>query len=269
MQGSIAPFRDVRPPRRQRWATARRPRIWEELLFVAIAYELYSLIRNAVPTKSANAFANAYAVLGLERGLHLDFEPVLNTAMSGVHWLSLAAAYWYATMHFVVTIGVLVWLWKVHPLRYRATRSVLMITNLVALAGFWIYPLAPPRMLPGFVDTVAQDHIWGSYSSAGMASASNQFAAMPSMHVGWSLWCGIVILTLSRRRWVKVLGALYPLITLTVIIGTANHYFLDAVGGSLALATGLAVQRVRSGQSALAPPVPYQTTAVSDCCDAA
>ncbi len=227
------------------------------------------MIRNAVPTRAANAFANAYAVLGAEHAVHLDFEPVLNSAMAGVHWLSLVAAYWYATMHFAVTIGVLVWLWVAHPLRYRAARSVLMVTNLVALVGFWAFPLAPPRMLPGFVDTVARDHIWGSYSSAGIASASNQFAAMPSMHIGWSLWCGIVILTLSHRRWVRVLGMLYPLITFTVIIGTANHYLLDAVGGVFALACGLAVQRLRSGQSALAPPMALPSNVASRWCDAA
>jgi PAP2 superfamily len=251
----VLPRMSRRPSRPQRWSAARRPRIWEELLFIAIAYEIYSLIRNEVPTRAANAFANAYGVLHLERALHINIEPTINADLASARWPSLAADYWYATMHFVVTIGVLVWLWRAHPLRYRAARSVLMITNLVALVGFWVFPLAPARMLPGFVDTVGRDHIWGKYASAGMASASNQFAAMPSMHVGWSLWCGMVILSLSRRRWVRIAGVLYPLITLIVIIGTANHYILDAVGGAAALACGWSVQRVRSGRPALAPPL--------------
>jgi hypothetical protein len=268
MDSRVLPRSRLRYLRPQRWTSARRPRIWEELLFIGVAYELYSLIRNGVPTRAANAFANAYSVLSLERGLHLDFEPAVNSAMAGVHWLSLTAAYWYAIMHFVVTIGVLVWLWRVHPLRYRAARSVLMITNLVALIGFWAFPLAPPRMLPGFVDTVARDHIWGEFASAGVASASNQFAAMPSMHVGWSLWCGIVLLSLSRRRVVRLLGMLYPVITLLVIIGTGNHYILDAVGGVTAFACGLCVQRLRSGQSALASPVTLPA-ASRTFCDAA
>lgn len=267
--GEVRPLAGLRQLRPQRWRAARRPRIWEELLFIAIAYQLYSLIRNGVPTRAANAFANAYAVLGLERALRIDIEPALNTAMAGVRWLSLGAAYWYAIMHFVVTIGILVWLWRAHPLRYRAARSVLMITNLVALIGFWAFPLAPPRMLPGFVDTVARDHIWGEFASAGVASASNQFAAMPSMHVGWSLWCGIVLLSLSRRRWVQGFGVLYPTITVFVIIGTANHYILDAVGGLAALACGLTIQRLRSGQPALAAPVVLPTPASRKYCDAA
>ena len=241
--------------RLQWWSPARRPRIWEELLFLGVAYGIYSLIRNGVPTRAADAFANAYAVLSFQQALRIDVEPAINIAMAGVRWLSLGAAYWYAIMHFVVTIGVLGWLWVAHPLRYRAARSVLMVTNLVALLGFWVFPLAPPRMLPGFVDTVARDHLWGSFASAGLASASNQFAAMPSMHVGWSLWCSVVILSLSRRRVLRAFGMVYPVITLLVIVGTANHYILDAVGGLSALAVGLTVQRVRSGQSAFAPPV--------------
>lgn len=255
--------------RPQRWRAARRPRIWEELLFIGIAYQLYSLIRNGVPTREANAFANAYAVLGFERALRMDMEPAINTAMAGIRWLSLAAAYWYAIMHFVVTIGVLVWLWRAHPLRYRAARSVLMITNLVALIGFWAYPLAPPRMLPGFVDTVARDRIWGEFASAGIASASNQFAAMPSMHVGWSLWCAVVILGLSQRTWLRVFGVVYPTITLLVIIGTANHYILDAAGGLAALGCGLVIQRLRSGRHALAPPTLLPTAVPQRFCDAA
>ena len=253
----------LHPQRPQRWTVTRRPRIWEEILFIALAYELYSLVRNGVPTHEATAFANAYAVLGVENALRLGVEPAVNGALAGAAWLSTVAAYWYATMHFVVTIAVLVWLWRVHPLRYRAARSVLMTTNLVALLGFWLFPLAPPRMLPGFVDTVARDHIWGSYASNGVASASNQFAAMPSMHVGWSLWCGIVIVSLSRRSWVRALGALYPVITVAVIIGTANHYVLDAVGGVAALGCGFMVQRLRTGQPAFGTPVPVSSAPAS------
>ena len=106
----------------------------------------------------------------------------------------------------------------------------------------------------GFVDTVESFDTWGSYASGDLAKASNQFAAMPSLHIGWSLWCGIVIVALAERSWVRVLGGIYPVATLFVIIGTGNHYLLDAVGGVLALALGFGVQRLLSGRPALAPP---------------
>lgn len=251
----------------ERLRVARRPRLWEESLFLVLAYQLYSLIRNGVPTREAAAFTNAGVVEGFERAVGLGVERSINAAVAGVHWISLAADYWYATMHFVVTLGVLAWLWRSHPLRYRSARSVLMVTNLLALIGFWAFPLAPPRMLPGYVDTVVRDHIWGSWASSGVAAASNQFAAMPSMHVGWSLWCAIVVFSLAQRRWLRVLGAVYPLVTLVVILGTGNHYLLDAVGGIAALAAGFGVQRVMSGRPAFAPPralpVPVPRTSMS------
>jgi hypothetical protein len=77
---------------------------------------------------------------------------------------------------------------------------------------------------------------------------------MPSLHIGWALWCAVVIVALAERRWVRALGALYPLATLFVIVATANHFLLDAVGGAVALACGFAVQRLLSGRSAFAKP---------------
>jgi hypothetical protein len=242
----------------------RRPRWWQELLFVGICYELYSLVRNAAPSQERQAFARARDLLALESHLRLAVEHAANRFVSDQHWLAYLCNYYYATLHFVVTISVMVWLYRRHPLRYRALRTVLLATNVVALLGFWLFALAPPRMLAerGFIDTIVTFHTWGSWGSAGIDSASNQFAAMPSLHVAWSLWCGIVLVRLARRRWLRVLGVLYPLATTFVIIGTANHYLLDAVGGVAVLALGFAVQRGLSGRSALAmPEVPRQREA--------
>jgi hypothetical protein len=234
----------------------RRPKWWQEIIFILVCYWLYSLVRNAVPSHATAARDRALDVIGLERWLHIDMERSLNALVAGTSWLAYLCNYYYATLHFVVTIGVLVWVYLKHPLRYRSIRSVLFATNLIALVGFWTFALAPPRMFGsrGFTDTVVAFHTWGSYASGDLAKASNQFAAMPSLHIGWSLWCGIVIVALAERAWVRMLGALYPVATLFVIIGTANHYLLDAVGGAVALALGFAVQRLLSGRPALAPP---------------
>ena len=233
----------------------RRPRLWEEVLFIGASYFLYSLVRNGVPTHEGLAFHRAAQILGTERWLHIDVELGLNKALAGVEWLAQTADYYYATMHFGVTIAVLVWLYLRRPLQYRPVRTVLYATNIVALVGFWLFPLAPPRMLGhGFIDTVVVFHTWGSWGSGGVDAASNQFAAMPSLHIGWSLWCAIALVKLSTRTWVKVLGALYPVVTCLVIMATANHYILDAAGGVLALMLGFAIQRLLSGRPAFAPP---------------
>ena len=133
----------------------------------------------------------------------------------------------------------------------------------MALVGFWLYPLAPPRMFPdrGFIDTVVVYHTWGSWGSGGVDAASNQFAAMPSLHIGWALWCGIAMVRLSHNTWIKVAGVLYPVITCVVIVATGNHYWLDAAGGVAALACGFGIQRLLSGRPAFAPPVPASAEA--------
>src|SRR5207253_78686 len=115
--------------------------------------------------------------LSAEHWVHIDVEHTLNRALAAVGWLAQCADYWYATMHFAVTIGVLAWLYLRHPLQYRSVRSVLYATNIVALVGFWLFPLAPPRLMEGqgYIDTVVKFHTWGSWGSSGVDAASNQF----------------------------------------------------------------------------------------------
>jgi hypothetical protein len=252
-----APDTSARRPRAllpARVRALRRPLWWQELLFIGICYELYSLVRNAVPEHERAAFTRAGELLSLERRLHIGVEQAVNAFVASRDALAYVCNYYYATLHFVVTIGVMVWLYRRHSLRYRSLRTVLLATNVIALAGFWAYSLAPPRMLgdDGFVDTVVSFHTWGSWGSSGIDSASNQFAAMPSLHIGWALWCAIVVARLARRRWVRIAAALYPLATLFVIVGTANHFVLDAVGGAAAVGVGFLVERSLSGRSPFA-----------------
>lgn len=220
----------------------RRPRLWFEILLIAVSYWIYSLVRNAVPEQQDDAMRNASHVWGLERSLGLAFEHAVNHAVNSVTWLIVGMNYYYATLHFVVTLTVLVWLFRRHPGRYAPTRLVLFVTTGIALLGYYFFPLAPPRLMEGggFIDTVKIHHTWGSMASGDLAHVSNQYAAMPSMHIGWSLWCGITIAMLARWAWVRVLGVLYPVVTLLVIVSTANHFWLDAAGGTLCLGVGFA-----------------------------
>jgi PAP2 superfamily len=220
----------------------RRPRLWFEILLIAISYWIYSLVRNAVPEQRDDAMRNAGHVWGLEQSLGLSFEHTVNHAVNSVTWLIVSMNYYYATLHFVVTLTVLVWLFRRHPGRYAPTRLVLFVTTGFALLGYYFFPLAPPRLMEGggFIDTVKIHHTWGSMASGDLAHVSNQYAAMPSMHIGWSLWCGITVAMLAKRSWVRVLGVLYPVVTLLVIVSTANHFWLDAAGGTLCLSVGFA-----------------------------
>ncbi|WP_228992940.1 phosphatase PAP2 family protein [Streptomyces sp. DH8] len=234
-------FRSLRTP--------GRPRLWFEILLIAVSYWLYSLVRNAVPEQKAQALRNADWIWSAEKSLGLAFEETVNHAVDSVTWLVVSMNYYYATLHFVVTIGVLVWLFRRHPGRYAATRLVLFATTAVALLGYYLYPLAPPRLMNGanFIDTVLVHETWGSMASGNFKNMSNQYAAMPSMHIGWSLWCGLTIFALAAAPWARILGLLYPTLTLVVIVATANHFWLDAVGGMACLAFGYAVSRAWYG----------------------
>lgn len=227
----------------RRGRSPRRPRIWFEVLLIAMSYWTYSLIRNAVPEQKAEALQNADWIWQAEKTLGIAVEQTVNHAMNSVTWLIVGMNYYYATLHFIVTVGVLVWLFRRHPGRYAAARLVLFATTVVALVGYYLYPLAPPRLMNGqhFVDTVLHHETWGSMASGDLKSMSNQYAAMPSMHIGWSLWCGLIIFVVASAPWVKILGLLYPAVTLLVIVSTANHFWLDAVGGMVCLTFGIAV----------------------------
>ncbi|WP_308166028.1 phosphatase PAP2 family protein [Actinomadura sp. NEAU-AAG7] len=214
-----------------------RPRLWSELLLLVVCYGAYQLVRNLVPVDPATAAHRAREILEVEYSLHLDVEYDVNRVFAGHGWLATAGNYFYATMHFAATVAVMVWLYVRRPARYAVYRTLLFATTLLGLLGFWLFPLAPPRMLPGFTDTVAVFGTWGFYGSGPTASVTNQFAAMPSMHTAWSLWCAAAVIGVVRRRWAW-LALLYPALTIVVIVGTANHFLLDAAGGVGALAGG-------------------------------
>lgn len=235
--------------RLRRLRTPRRPRFWFEILLIAVSYWTYSLIRNAVPEQKHEALANADWLWKVEQHLGIAVEDSVNQAVNSLKWLVVGMNYYYATLHFIVTLGVLIWLYRRHPGRYAATRLVLFATTAVALVGYYFYPLAPPRLMTnsGFVDTVLVHQTWGSMASGDLKHMSNQYAAMPSMHIGWSVWCGLTIFTLASVPWARVLGLLYPAATLVVIVATANHFWLDAVGGLLCLAFGYTVARLWYG----------------------
>jgi hypothetical protein len=226
-----------------------RPRWWREVLLLGAVYLMYDGVRLLVASGHGAAFANAYRVLGLERSLHLAHETAINHAVSDRPLLGVTMSYAYATLHYVITPIVLVWLWRTRPWRYREARTALVVATLIGLLGFWFFPTAPPRMLPGFTDTLAEYHHWGWWGAAasapkGLAGMTNEFAAMPSLHVGWAAWCGWQVARNSTRRWLRALGAAYPVVMFADVVGTANHYIADAIAGLVVILAGAALTRL-------------------------
>jgi hypothetical protein len=246
-------FSGLLPYRLLRW---RRPVWWQELAIIGIGYWLYGIVRNAVPEQESIALRHGTSVQHLQDLLHLNFELSINHFVARNEWLAQIMNYYYATLHFVVTIGVLLWLFAKRPHLYRGARTVLFATSLIGLLGFYLYPLAPPRLLHfGYVDTLVRFHTWGSFADPKIADHSNQFAAMPSLHIAWALWCGIAIFLCARHLWIRTLGLAYPVCTLLVIVGTANHFIIDAVAGAIVIMAAFGVQWLLSGRGAFTPPV--------------
>ena len=223
-------------------------RWWREVLYIAAFYSVYTLIRNyGVASGSANqAFRHAKQVIGAQRLLGIYHEESIQDLFLG--WRPFIAAWdvFYGTAHFVVTVGTLVYLFRRMPQRYRLWRNTLAFTTALALVGFALYPLMPPRLLPadyGFVDTLrVVGGLW-SFESGAVAKVSNPYAAMPSLHMAWAGWCALALLPALKRPWARRVMVVYPGLTLFAVVVTANHYFLDAVGGAAVLAAGFWLAR--------------------------
>jgi hypothetical protein len=240
-----------------------------EVGLILVGYWLYSAVRNGVAGTEGEAVARARDIVDIERQLGIYTEQGINAVVAANEWLAVLFNYYYATLHFGVTISVGVWVYVRHRRYARRLRNAWYAMNVLALIGFASYALAPPRLLPGggYVDTIVFFRTWGSWADPSVAEHSNQYAAMPSMHIGWALWVAVIVVVLARRWWVRALGWLYPVATLLVIVGTGNHYWLDAVGGAVACAGGFAVQRLLSGKGAFSsdppsagPPAPPAAT---------
>ncbi len=222
-----------------------RPNLMLELLLIRVGYWAYSYVRGHAPDSRSLAEGHGHQILTAERFLHLDVEHGLNKLAARTEWLRDAGDTYYTTFHFLVPIVLLGFLYVRRAPQYRAARTALSFATLLGLAGFWLYPLAPPRLMPGlgYIDTAHGPQDLSDPDFGALTQLSNQYAAMPSLHVGWSLWCAIVVFLLTRNRWLRALGALYPLLTTFVVMATANHYLLDAVGGVAVVTAGFYAQR--------------------------
>ncbi len=241
------------------WIERGRLKWWGEAIIILSFYGIYTLIRNQFgselgATAKDVAINNARAVIELERAMGLFFEEQLQQWFIDWSWFIRFWNVYYGTFHFAATITVMVLLYRRSPVRYGLWRTVLAATTGLALVGFTLYPLMPPRLLPdcgpfgacdstyAFVDTLADPGgFWSFGAESAMAEISNQYAAMPSLHVAWALWCAFAALPVLRRRATRWLVIAYPALTTFAVVVSANHFWIDAVGGAAVLAVGYGV----------------------------
>lgn len=281
-------------PGRQRAGTSdARRRLIRELLLVAGLFAVYKAGRTLSTGRTDEAFRNAGRVWDAERVLHLPGEGAVQRLLLHSDAVVHTANTYYAAVHFPATALFLVWLYLRRPRHYLWTRRVLAVLTGAALVLHLSFPLAPPRML-GAAHLVDTGQVYGPtvYRAAPAADTmANQFAAMPSLHFGWALMLALGMIAATRSRW-RALWLLHPLITLLVVVGTANHYWLDAIVATLLLGAALllvprpvgagratrvprprragnpapvpaSVPASASGPGAAAPPAPERASAVS------
>jgi len=246
----------------------RAHRGWvRETAIVIGFYYVYQTIRSLADEGVTNrAYSNARHLVSWEKALRIFHEQAVQDALMASYWFIKVMNVVYGTLHFVVTAGLLIWVYRRRHGAYRYLRNLLGLTTFLALLGYWAFPLAPPRLykcnndipVPGpdgysigkcFVDTL--DTVGGlwSYHSPVAKAVANQYAAMPSLHFAWSVWCAIVLYRHGANRVARFAGLAYPVLTMAAIVITGNHYFLDAAGGVIILLAAVGLLRWRDVRS--------------------
>ena len=216
-----------------------------EITACAALFFAYDWVRDKIAGSGATALSNAKDIVAAEKWLGLYHEHSIQHPFLNADWFMAFWNIYYGTIHFVVPIVALVLLYRKLPARYELWRNTFAFMLVIALLGFWLYPLMPPRLMAaryGFVDTAARYFNFGPQvkvridahghpTAAAIRAYGNLFAAMPSLHVGWSTWSALALWPLARNVWAKALLVLYPVTIFFCIVVTANHWILDAVAG--------------------------------------
>jgi hypothetical protein len=265
-ESSAAVAGDASRPDRPRWRQGRmlrdgsRLHWYKEMGIILSVYLVYETIRNISKGRPSVAFDHAMQVIRWQTTLGINQEKAIQDWALHFKPLIVVSNYYYGITYIAATIAILLWLYRKRPDDYPLWRNTLLIGTLLGLIGFATYPLMPPRLLDssgfahqyyGFVDTLVKYPTFWSFDSPTMKSVSNQFAAMPSLHCGWALWGAAALVPRVNSWWMKALAVGYPVATIFVVVATANHYFVDAVGGAVIFIVGYGVARLitRAGRS--------------------
>jgi hypothetical protein len=222
--------------------TLRRPRYAREVALALVAYGVYEAARWLAAGSYPIAYEHAQQILRLEQDLHIDAEGMVQDAFLGSPLLPVLN-YVYLAAQDLVLPAALVVLYRLNHSTYRTLRNTLLATWALALPIYALFPTAPPRLAGlGIVDTVSAGGPMKLDSGAATALA-NQFAAVPSLHVGFAFAIGIALAAALRTPALRALALLWGPLVLLTVVATGNHFVFDAVAGLVLTAVGYAVSR--------------------------
>lgn len=238
------------------WEKVTARRLWFEIFLIVSTYWAYSNVRNKFGSQAVApevAAKNADRVIDLEKALGLYFEAdVQQFFESQVTFLQFWNIF-YGALHFGMAYIVVVFLFLRFPEKYRFWRRTLGITTLIGLVGYSVFPLMPPRLLgvcgpyggcrpdSPFVDTLITAGGFWNFEDRTIAALSNQYAAMPSLHMAWAIWVGVAAVPQLRKRFSKIVFGAYPVLMCFAIVVTGNHFIIDAVAGAAVLAVAYGI----------------------------
>jgi membrane-associated phospholipid phosphatase len=208
----------------------------------------YETVRGIAESNQSVPFQNARSIVTTEKTLHIFVEQSIQTWAMGHRFIIDFANFMYVNSHFVITTSALVWLYLRHNDRFYFVRNMFVVAMGLALVGYLLVPTAPPRFFPelGFVDTLSY-YVNVKHDSGLVTLFFNPYAAVPSMHVAFSLLISVPALLIVRRKVFKALWALYPLVVTFVVVVTGNHWLMDAIAGAtVAAASAIVATRVLS-----------------------
>lgn len=224
------------------WRSRYGAQMLVEIGIVAGLLMTYRYIRTLNRTDLGTAFSNARDIIRFESWLGLPFEDDLQRFLLDHPSLIKLLNHYYVWFHFPAAIALLLWLYLRHSEVYRSFRNLMAFSTFTGLIIHLLFPLAPPRMMDGFVDTMAR---YGPeiYPQNPLEGAANQIAAMPSLHFAWAMIEAIAVVSALRTRW-RWVAVVHPVLMTLAIIATANHWWIDAAAAAFLVVVGIALWRV-------------------------
>lgn len=217
-----------------------------EIFLIASALPLYYLVRGLTNTDTRidEAVQRGVDIIGIEKSIGIFWEVEIQGWVLGYQWLVDFFNYFYLFGHLPVIGALAVWMYFWHKPQYLLMRNAFLLSGAIALIFYVNFPTAPPRLLPdhlgyGFVDTVFDQYNTGRPWTP--SEFVNEYAAFPSMHIGWNLLVAIAVWLASRNLFVRTFAVVMPALMMSDIILTGNHYIIDALAGIAVMLIGLGI----------------------------
>ena len=208
-----------------------------EFALISALYAVWRVARKLPLAQNDGAIERARSIVDLQEAIYLPTELSLQQFILRHDWLGWPTTLYYAVLHVPALIAFLVWLFVFHRAHFAHWRNGLVfLTGMCLVIRFW--RVAPPRFLADLGYEDLSERFGPSIYGPVGTGVSDQFAAMPSIHVGWAAVVSLGIFAVSTSRW-RWFFLLHMIITIIVVSASGNHWWLDGIVAIGLLMVGL------------------------------